>query len=148
MSEPTINPYPTSTWAQPRLPLNPSPKPKRGIAKWWLPATVGVAALLIGMGAGAATVKPEIQTVTKTETVTKEVAKTPKECRTALDLGNQALSSAGTTIGILSDALGAVSRLDAATVQGTAGKVDAQTQIIKGLTPKYTAARSACLASE
>lgn len=122
-------------------PPTPKPKPRR---KWVLPV-VALATLVLGLGTGFAA-QPAPKTVTVTETVTKEieVAVTPKECRTALDLGQSALSSAGETISILSGALGG----NLATLQGVPAKIQAQTQIIKDLTPKYTSARSACLASE
>lgn len=126
-------------------PPAPKPKPRR---KWVLPV-VAAATLVLGLGIGFAA-QPAPKTVTVTETVTKEieVAVTPKECRTALDLGQSALTSAGETITILSGALQAAGRFDTATLQGVPAKIQAQTQIIKDLTPKYTSARSACLASE
>ncbi|HCB59148.1 MAG TPA: hypothetical protein DEP82_14835 [Arthrobacter bacterium] len=141
MTENTYQPIPAepAPWNPPTVP----PK-KKWFAKplVWLP----VAALVLGAGLGSAGQK----TVTvpgPERTVTKEVKvpTTPAACSEAFSLAEQVFTASASTVGVLSDALTAAGRFDVAALQGMPAKIQAQTDLINGINPKYKAAKSSCL---
>ena len=142
MTENTYQPIPAepAPWNPPTVP----PKKK----KWFTAplVLVGVGALVLGTAIGSAGQK----TVTvpgPERTVTKEVKvpTTPAACSEAFSLAEQVFTASASTVGILSDALGAAGRFDVAALQGMPAKIQAQTDLINGINPKYKAAKSSCL---
>lgn len=130
------------------------PEKKKKQAWWKNPAVLlGVGALLIGLGIGSSTAKPETVEVTKEvevpgperiKTVTKEVPTTPAACLTALTLAEQAFDYAAEALTYSNEATQAAARLNAAGITAASGKIDGVTAKLKGIAPELNAAKAEC----
>lgn len=113
----------------PTPPPSPAPEPEKRKRKWILPASLAVAGLVLGFGAGVGN-KPEPVTIEKVveKEVEVEVIKevTPPSCIEALDKASDVIQTLYKLAPIAKDSITAVAENDPTAL-------DAQTQKIKDL---------------
>ncbi|ALY08895.1 hypothetical protein GALAXY_51 [Arthrobacter phage Galaxy] len=108
---------------------------------------VVVALAGFGLGSGGKAEpapSPAAAPVVKTETKTVTVEKTPAACLRALDLADEALGYSGDAMGVMGEMFEAASRFDLAGVEAGSPKLDKLTGKIKGVSPRYLAAKDDC----
>jgi len=126
--------------------------------KWFPYATLGVAALLVGIGiggSGKAKAEPSAPapavTVTATPTpaptVTKTVEVAPASCLKALDLSEQGFSYAAEAMGYMGDALQAAGAFDVASLTKANEEIKVVTPKLKALTSPMKSASAECRAA-
>lgn len=101
---------------------------------------VGVVALA-GCGSG---VEPAVE---RTVTVAAETG-VPRDCLRALDAADQLGGSYAEYMALMGEAFTAVSKLDAATLEGQSAKIKAHQEAAVQLSRQYASARDACAAHD
>ena len=101
---------------------------------------VGVVALA-GCGSGG---EPAVE---RTVTVTAETG-VPQDCLRALDAADQLGGSYAEYMALMGEAFTAVSKLDAATLEGQSAKIKAHQEAAVQLSRQYASARDACKAHD
>ena len=130
---------------------------KSKIVKWvvilGIPFTIGMA---VGGGDESATAEPEVRTITKEvpgETITKEVEVqvpgpevevTPQSCLDALDYAESAMSLAGDSAAVASDAITAAVEYDLASMEQVVIDLQAINGDLEPLVPLYLDSSAAC----
>lgn len=129
----------------PTQPQTPAPKKKFN----WKLAGMIFAAVLIGgvIGSVSNPAPPPVIQVEK-EIVEKEVTvvQTPASCLMALEHAEAYMQSSGRVVNVFVQILDAVQVLDAAKITSLNPKIEAETAVIKELSPKYLAASADCRA--
>lgn len=135
-------------------PVAPQPAPeqpkRKRKPKWFLPAGLAVAGLVLGFGAGVGN-KPEpvtIETIVEKEVeveVIKEV--TPQSCIEALDIAAEAIGVMGKYPEYARDGFLAIANGNASDLTGITGKINDANDEIDVLTPKMKAVVGPCRAS-
>ncbi|WP_104138750.1 hypothetical protein [Arthrobacter sp. ZGTC131] len=148
-------PYQQPAYSQVGLPLPPQaaePEKRKRKPKWFLPAGLAVAGLVLGFGAGVGA-KPEPEIVVQEKIVEKEVEVvkevTPPSCIEALDVTQEAIELFSTYPEMAHDAVQAAGTFDTAGLQAVTRKIETFNSDLDKLTPKVGAPVAACrLAAE
>ena len=104
-------------------------------------AVVAGVVALAGCGGGG---EPAVE---RTVTVTAETG-VPQDCLRALDAADQLGGSYAEYMALMGEAFTAVSKLDAATLEGQSAKIKAHQEAAVQLSRQYASARDACKAHD
>ena len=141
------NQFPSPAQYDAPMPVAVPPKPSK-LKRFGLPVGLLLLGLMLGGVVGAvAKPDPPVQVQEKIVEKKVEVPTTPQSCLTAITYAEQIISSSGRTVGVFVDVLDAVKTFNAAKITALSPKIDDETTLITGITPKYQSARDSCRAS-
>jgi hypothetical protein len=146
--QPQFQPYQNGPGYVPQMPVTPV-KPSK-LKRFGLPVGLLLLGLVIGGASGASAVPEPVVQVQERRVevpVEKIVKETPASCLSALEHSEEIIQSSARTVGVFVEILDAVQVLDAAKITSLNPKIEAETDVLDTLRPKYQSARDSCRAS-
>lgn len=141
------------------VPPQPEHKPKRGLKKFLIPIAALLLGVFLGAGIGAAGAEPEVVTKEVIKEVPVEVIKevekevevevpvTPDSCLEALDTADTAFGLMSDALGVSNEVIDGVTNIDLAAVEAATAKLDPINAELEVLVPVYQLTKASCRSS-